>query len=159
MVNNVLFFLKNKNQVKFLYDYLSFEEGIRLMRMHGFTAAPVINAKGEYVGTISEGDFLWYITDHMDSQDSEEIKEMPIKEIIRQNYMPAVSINVSIDELFKVSLQQNFVPVVDDRNIFIGIVTRQKIISYLMDTPNQQDIFNQINPQWYSHLPDLIQIK
>lgn len=37
-----------------------------------------------------------------------------------------------MSELFNRSLEQNYVPVVDDRNIFIGIVTRKTIISYLM---------------------------
>ena len=31
------------------------------MRHHGYTAIPVINREGKYVGTVSEGDFLWQI--------------------------------------------------------------------------------------------------
>ena len=64
MQENVFFFLTMKKDVTFFYDDLNLEEGLRLMRKHGYTAMPVINAKGEYIGTINEGDFLWYFIDH-----------------------------------------------------------------------------------------------
>ena len=132
MQDNIFFFLKNKKQTKFLYDNLSFSEGLTLMRTHGFTAIPVINAEGEYLGTVTEGDFLYYMMDHpSDSRD--EIKDTEVGNLIRKDFMPAVSFNVSMENVLKQSLCQNFVPVVDDRNIFIGIVTRKAVISYLMD--------------------------
>lgn len=49
MQENVFFFLTMKKDVIFFYDHLSLEEGLRLMRKHGFTAMPVINTHGEYV--------------------------------------------------------------------------------------------------------------
>ena len=64
MIQNVFFFLKNKGEVKFLYDNLSISDGLRLMNEHGFTAMPVINKDGIYKGSISEGDFLWYLLNH-----------------------------------------------------------------------------------------------
>ena len=131
MQDNIFFFLKNKKQTKYLYDNLSFSEALTMMRTHGFTAVPVINMDGEYLGTVTEGDFLYYMMDHP-SDSREEIKDTDISNLIRENFMPAVPFNVSIQELFEKSLYQNFVPVVDDRNIFIGIVTRKSIISYLM---------------------------
>ncbi len=36
----------------------------------------------------------------------------------------------SMDQLIEAAMNQNFVPVVDDRGIFIGIVRRQAIIRY-----------------------------
>ena len=131
MQDNIFFFLKNKKQTKFLYDNLSFSEGLTLMRTHGFTAIPVINSDGEYLGTVTEGDFLYYMMDHP-SDSRNEIKDTEVSNLIRKDFMPAVSFNVSMEDVLQQSLRQNFVPVVDDRNIFIGIVTRKSIISYLM---------------------------
>ena len=131
MLDNIFFFLKNKKQTKYLYDNLSFSEGLTLMRTHGFTAIPVINSDGEYLGTVTEGDFLYYMMDHP-SDSRNEIKDTEVSKLIRKDFMPAVSFNVSMEDVLKQSLRQNFVPVVDDRNIFIGIVTRKSIISYLM---------------------------
>ena len=131
MQDNIFFFLKNKKQTKYLYDNLSFSEALTLMRTHGFTAIPDINLEGEYVGTVTEGDFLYYMMDHP-SDSREEIKNTDVSRIVRKNFMPPVPFNVPMSEVFQQSLSQNFVPVVDDRNIFIGIVTRKAIISYLM---------------------------
>jgi len=36
-----------------------------------------------------------------------------------------------MEELFEKITNQNFVPVTDDRGIFIGIITRKDIITYL----------------------------
>ena len=58
MQENVFFFLKAKNSVKYLYDNISVEDGLTLMRKHKYTAMPIINKEGVYVGTITEGDFL-----------------------------------------------------------------------------------------------------
>jgi CBS domain-containing protein len=41
-----------------------------------------------------------------------------------------VNVMADMDELLSVAVTQNFVPVVDDRGMFIGIVTRQDIMRY-----------------------------
>lgn len=138
MQEDHIFFLTMKKDVIFFYDHLSLEEGLRLMRKHGFTAMPVINTHGEYVGTINEGDFLWYFIDHPDTS-YEELRDTPIKDLIRNDFTPPMMIDATLDELFAQSLKQNFVPIVDDRNIFIGIVTRSNILKYLMKT--QKKVF------------------
>ena len=77
MQENVFFFLKAKNSVKYLYDNISVEDGLALMRKHKYTAMPIINKEGVYVGTITEGDFLWYLLDHpsIHKEDLEQIAE------------------------------------------------------------------------------------
>ncbi|TGY67203.1 CBS domain-containing protein [uncultured Dubosiella sp.] len=131
MEQNIFFFLKNKKNTHYLYGNLSFGEGLRIFRESGFTATPVIDYQGHYLGSVTEGDFLYYITDHPHIT-HEQISTVEISELVRDGFMPAVPFNISMSELFNRSLEQNYVPVVDDRNIFIGIVTRKTIISYLM---------------------------
>ena len=36
-------------------------QGLEVMRHHGYTAIPVLGEHGEYIGCITEGDFLWHI--------------------------------------------------------------------------------------------------
>ena len=38
-----------------------------------------------------------------------------------------------MEDLREKVINQNFVPVVDDRNVFIGIVTRSDVIKYFVD--------------------------
>ena len=54
-----------------------------------------------------------------------------IRDIIRLDWNPSVKIDITMDELFKRIMNQNFVPVVDDKNLFVGIITRKDIIKYL----------------------------
>lgn len=128
MNENVLFFLKFKKDLQFFYDTLSLDEALRLIRKHGFTAVPVINGMGEYLGTVTEGDFLWDLLEH--GSDPQRLENSAVRDLIRKNFMPAVNINVTMEQLLETSLHQNFVPVVDDRSIFIGIVTRQALLRY-----------------------------
>ena len=63
---NVLMLLKPKSEVEYLIDTYTLRQGLEKMRAHGYTAIPVISKDGEYMGCVSEGDFLWHIIDHAD---------------------------------------------------------------------------------------------
>ena len=125
--------LKPKETVKYIYDSNTLRQGMEKMRAHSYTAIPVISESGRYVGTVSEGDFLYFILDQRDN--SIKTKEQHhIRDILRPNFNPAVRINVSMDVLLERALNQNFVPVTDDYGVFIGIVTRQDIIRHFIRT-------------------------
>ncbi|MBD5460011.1 MAG: CBS domain-containing protein [Lachnospiraceae bacterium] len=124
---NVLMFLKDKKQVAYLYDTNTLRQGLKKMKAHGYTAIPVLRRDGTYAGSVSEGDFLRYILDHS-CEDIREQEAALIQDIIRPDFIQPVKINASMEYLFQCSMNQNFIPVTDDRNFFIGIVTRQDII-------------------------------
>ena len=42
-------------------------------------------------------------------------------------------------EIVKLSLEQNFIPIVDDRNVFIGIIKRKTIIDMLVNIEEMFD--------------------
>ncbi len=129
---NLLFLLKPKATVAYLSSECTMRQGLEKMRAHGYTAIPVISPSGEYLGTVSEGDFLWTITDKngFTLKDGEKIK---LTDIMRSKRDHAVSVSADMNELLLRIMEQNFVPVVDDRNIFIGIVTRRDIINYFYE--------------------------
>lgn len=125
---NIMFFLTPKSDVAYIYDHSTVRQGLERMRTRGFSAIPVIDRDGHYTGTITEGDFLRYILDRDESlrdMEYEIINDVPLKTAFE-----VVTINTNIEDLIKVSMRQNFVPVIDDKNVFIGIVTRKDIISY-----------------------------
>ncbi|MGN0174442.1 MAG: CBS domain-containing protein [Acutalibacteraceae bacterium] len=130
---NVAFFLTPKNEVAYLYNDFTFRQGLEKMKYHGYTAIPVITKEGKYVGTVSEGDFLWYFVDKNVNKmkfSDRKIEKISINEILKTEKYKAVKITESIDELVSLSLNQNFVPIVDDTDNFIGIVLRKDIIKY-----------------------------
>ncbi len=127
---NIAFLLQPKQRVAYLYGDNSLRQGLEKMRHHGYTAVPVIDREGCYLGTISEGDFLWQIL-AMDTLDMKDLEHVQIQDVLQPGNYPPVPITVSVEELLNSAMNQNFIPVVDDYNSFIGLVTRREIISRL----------------------------
>lgn len=133
---NAAFFLIPKSQTAFIEDDDTFRQGLEKMRYHGYTAIPVIDKAGRYVGTLTEGDFLWHIID-IGGASMEECEELHIADILRPDRNPPVKITARVEELMEHLLAQNFLPVTDDNGAFIGIVTRQKVIEYFKSKQNK----------------------
>ena len=126
---NIAFFLTPKNEV--IYEYLdaTMRQVIERMEHHGYTAIPLIDKDGKYVGTLTEGDLLWKLknTPDLNFKNTENVR---IIDIPRKRKHKSVSINSNVESLISLATSQNFVPVVDDSNIFIGIIKRSDIINY-----------------------------
>ena len=127
---NVLFLLTPKTQLACLKDSMNVRQALGKMRAHGFTAIPLISEEGEYLGTISEGDLLWHIVNG-EKISMEDLEETKITSLLRKNRFPAVKVDAEIGELVNLIINQNFVPVVDDRNVLMGIVTRRRVMQEL----------------------------
>lgn len=127
---NVISLLTPKSQVAYLYDDYTVRQGLEKLKAHGYTAIPVLSRNGAYVGTVSEGDFLWCILDREDNSLRTQEK-LPLKAVMRKSFNPPVRIGVTMEELLERAMRQSFIPVVDDRGAFIGIVTRQAIMRKL----------------------------
>lgn len=132
---NIAYFLHPKGQVAFLYDDYTFRQGLEKMKHHGYTAIPVISRSGQYVGTVSEGNFLWKLVQEEteDSLTMKELEQLQVRDILDTSAYPPVRITVTMDELLDNATKQNFIPVVDDSGSFIGIVTRKDIIRYFAE--------------------------
>ncbi len=127
---NILFFLTPKINVQYLEDDDTVRQAIEKVRVSGFTALPIISKQdGTYVGTISEGDILWQIIDE-DTWDIRDFEKVKITSIIDKNRYKSVKVNADIEDLLQLIMNQNFVPVVDDRDVFMGIITRSRVIEY-----------------------------
>ena len=110
-------------------------QGLEKMRNHGHTAIPVLSRDDKYIGTISEGDFLWFLIDDRRDQlhktNMKSIEDIKIKDIFKKGKNPSVRITATMDEMMMRAMDQNFIPVVDDRDYFIGIITRKDIMRYI----------------------------
>ena len=128
-MNNILFFLTPKAMCDFVLDDYSIRQALEKMEGSGFSALPILNKRGEYRGTITEGDLLWAMKNicYMDMRQAESRK---IMEIQRKRDNIPVRVTTGMQDLVERSSTQNFVPVVDDKDAFIGIVTRSAIIKY-----------------------------
>lgn len=128
-MNNILFFLTPKAMCAFLYDDYSVRQALEKMELAGFAALPILSKRGEYRGTLTEGDLLWALKNlcYMDIRQAESRR---IMEITRRKDNIPVRVTTDMKDLVQRASSQNFVPVVDDKDTFIGIVTRSAIIKY-----------------------------
>lgn len=126
---NILFYLVPKSEVMYLYDDYSLRQAMEKMEYHKYSAVPIINRAGNYVGTLTEGDILWELKDRKLSN-LHEAEGIMLRHTNRKRDNEPVNVNCNIEDLVMTSMNQNFVPVIDDNGIFIGIVTRKSIIEY-----------------------------
>ena len=127
---NVLFYLTPKEKVAFIYDDYTIRQALEKMRIYRYNSIPVLSRDGNYVGTLSEGDLLWYLKDH--HLDVKKVEAQIISKVPRNKDNVSVQINTNIEEIFDVATRQNFVPVLDDFGAFIGIITRKDIFNYMV---------------------------
>lgn len=127
---NVLFFLTPKSQVKFIDDTMSVRQALEVMDYYRYSTIPLLTKDGKLVGTISEGDLLFYLKNHpfKELSDFDDHKVLEVKR--HKDYLP-IKVNIEMSDLISNAVNQNFVPVIDDQMNFIGIVTRKSIINYL----------------------------
>ena len=126
---NVAFFLIPKKDIVYLKYNSTMRQALERMEFHRYSAIPLIDDEGHYRGTITEGDLLWKLknTPGLSFRNTENIRLTEVEQHI-QNH--PVSINAMMEDLISRSVEQNFIPVVDDQDIFIGMVRRREILEY-----------------------------
>lgn len=128
-MNNILFFLTPKAMCAYVYDDFTIRQALEKMEASGYSALPILNRRGEYRGSLTEGDLLWAIKNicYMDMRQAEARRIMEISR--RKDNIP-VRVTANMYDLVSRANTQNFIPVVDDKDAFIGIITRSAIIKY-----------------------------
>ncbi len=131
---NVAYFLIPKSEVGCIQDDHTLRQGLEKIKRSGFSALPVVSRSNRYVGTVSEGDFLWYLIQEQGEElhhtPIQSLEDVTVRDVLRIDRNPPVRITASVDELVERAMNQNFIPVVDDLGSFIGIVTRKDIIRH-----------------------------
>ena len=131
-MSDIIQLLTPKRITFYLDENCTIRQALEKFGAHRFSVVPLINKEGKYVGTVSEGDILRYIKNnaHFDIKLAEKVK---VKDI--EHYRPyrSLKIDALMVEVFALALEQNFIPVVDDKDVFIGIIKRKEVISHLSD--------------------------
>lgn len=129
---NISFFLTPKCDVAYEKITSNMRQLIEKIEHHGYSAIPILDEKGRYMGTLTEGDLLWKLknTPGLDFKNSNKVM---VKDIYMRTCNKPVKISCNVEDLIETSINQNFVPVVDDEEIFIGIIKRSDIITYFYD--------------------------
>jgi CBS domain-containing protein len=129
---NIAFFLTPKADVAWVKTGSTVRQAIERMDHYRYTAVPLLTPEGTYAGTLTEGDLLWFFKQNP-SLRFEDTEQIALDVVPRRMTVKPISINAEIEALFTLVLDQNFVPVTDDREAFIGIVRRRAILSYFQN--------------------------
>ena len=108
-------------------------QAIERMEFPSYSAITIIADTGKYVGTMTEGDLLWKLKNTPGLTFGNTSKVLIMNIPMHMNIKP-VHITCNIEDLILTSVNQNFVPVLDDEDNFIGIIKRSAIINYCYDT-------------------------
>ena len=138
-MNNILFFLTPKAMCAYLYEDYTVRQALEKMETAGYAALPILNRRGEYRGTLTEGDVLWAMK-NMCYMDIRQAEAHRIMEIARRKDNIPVRVTTSMHDLVERATNQNFVPVVDDKDAFIGLITRKAIINYCIENLFPEDL-------------------
>ena len=128
---NILFFLTPKSDVAYIFEDETLRQTVEKMEHRKFSCIPILNKEGKYTGTISEGDLLWGIKRlNINITDLKEMEDVSIMAIPRRATYKPVHADADMEDLLDRAIIQNYVPVIDDKGSFIGIITRKEIIKY-----------------------------
>jgi len=148
---NIAFFLLPKKEVVYLPVKCTIRQALEKMEYHRYTAIPLIDDQGKYAGTLTEGDLLWKMknTPGLTFKDTAKIY---LSEVPRRITNNPVRIDAEIEDLLSLAIVQNFVPVVDDNDIFIGIIRRREIMEYygktLLTDDKEADSEKKLSPKF-----------
>jgi len=128
---NILFFLIPKINVEYIYEDYTLRQTLEKMEFHRYSTIPVLSRNGKFITTVSDGDILWKL--RQNNLDLKHCEDFPVKSIRHSRKTKSITISKSMEDLVDIIVEQNFVPVVDDKKNFIGIITRKAVIKYLSD--------------------------
>ncbi len=126
---NVLLFLTPKKDVAYLEKDFTIRQALEKMEHYRYTSMPIINDNGKYIGSLSEGDLLYYVKNEYDLN-LKDAEDTPILNIHRHKDYETISAECELADVYDKAMNQNFIPVEDDRKHFIGIITRKNILNY-----------------------------
>ena len=130
-----------KKQTAFMSSDSTVRQALERFDVHKFTIVPLVDSDGHYCGTLSEGDLLRFMKNEVDF-DIKKAEHVKVCDIEHHRSYQALGVEALLAEVFALSLEQNFIPLVDDNNIYIGIIKRREIIKYLSKNVDKLALLN-----------------
>lgn len=126
---NIFPFMTLKAETKFLLDTFTLRQALEKMEFYRYSVIPLLDDSGRYIGTLSEGDLLRYIKKDLDF-DLTKGEDVKIADITRYRSYKPLSLESTLEDLIELAMEQNFIPILDDRGVFMGIIRRRTILEY-----------------------------
>ncbi len=141
MNENLFSFFTPKSETYCLHEDVTIRQALEKFDYHKFSVVPLIDNEGKYITTVSTGDILRYVKNDANF-DIHKAESVLVRDIDKYRPYRAVSWEVPVEEIYQLALEQNFVPLVDDRGIYIGIIKRKSILNNIyqqLEEANKKD--------------------
>src|ERR1700730_17620593 len=129
IIMKIDYFLLPKVKVAHINSHATMRQAIDMLDNQYYSAIPIIDDEGKYAGTLNEGDLLWKMKE-TPGLNFENMHNVMISQIKLHVHNTSVSINAQMEDMLALAAEQNFVPVIGDDDIFLGIIRRKDIIAY-----------------------------
>ena len=129
---NIVRFLIPKSSVEYVKLGATMRQAIEKMRYHRYVAIPVLDDEGKYVATLRSDDVFKYCLEN-GGFDFKAAEREELADIIDLEYSKPLYHNAPIDDMIEYVKEHNFVPVVDDRGCFMGIILRRDVLAFLFN--------------------------
>ena len=130
---NITSFLKPFYETTLVYNDQPLSDALITMTKHRYTSIPVITSDQKYVGTLTEGDILQFVLQNVDCLNSDNLSKYQVSEVKRHRDYEPVSITATMPMLLSKATNENFVPVIDQNDNFVGIITRKTLLDYFFE--------------------------
>ena len=129
---NILRFIIPKSLVEYIDSDSTVRQGLEKMKYHRYVAIPVLDSEGRYIGTLRNDDIYKHFMERGMTEQG-PAGRASVMEILDTGYLRPLIHSASFEELFDRVKEHNFVPVVDDRGCFIGLILRRNVMDYLWE--------------------------
>lgn len=117
-------------RVEFLYSDFTIAEAIKNMEKCHYSMIPVIERNSaRYLYSLSSFDILRHL---VASKDIKATMSETLSSVRIDRLLLSCNEDVDVNELFDLSVNQNYIPLVDANGAFRGILTRRALLTYLM---------------------------
>ena len=135
---NILRFLVPKSSVEYISSNATVRQAYEKMRYHSYVAIPVLDDDGRYFGTLRRDDIYRYFFE-MGKIDFKRAEKDGIVNLINKEYSTPLHHSSEVSDMMEHVREHNFVPVVDDRGCFIGIVLRRDVLDFLFEQYKKEE--------------------
>ena len=129
---NIIRFLVPKSSVVYICADATVRQAYEKMLYHSYVAIPVLDDDGIYIGTLRKDDIYNYFSEKK-TMDFRSAEKDGIKMLLDEKYSKPLYHNSKIEDMIECVREHNFVPVVDDRGCFIGIILRRDVLDFLFE--------------------------
>lgn len=114
------------DNVATLTDTNNLEHALLVLTNIGYSKVPVLNKEQQLVGLISLSDVVSEMFD-TESINPDRLSNIKVSDVMEKN-VKFIMLPFNIEKILNYLVDANFVPVVNEKNEFLGIVTRKEIL-------------------------------